>query len=138
MLASGDCALLLCLCRAYRSQHSFEYVKQAVTENISVCVRLVGPGGAVHPPVAWSLNYNDGSIGMGYAVAEHRQKGLMQVVLTHLVDRVLQARPDKVTYAFVLASNTASQALMHSLGFRKCSEDQYWMGWSKKQPTPCL
>jgi RimJ/RimL family protein N-acetyltransferase len=75
---------------------------------------------------------------MGYAVAEHRKKGLMQVVLTHLVDRVLQESPDKATYAYVVVTNTASQTLMHSLGFHRCPEDQHWMGWSQRKPLPLL
>jgi hypothetical protein len=115
-----------------------DFIKQLISQNHSVCVRLVGADSTVQTPVAWSLQYDDGSVGMGYTIEAHRKKGLMQSVLIQLVDQVLNASPEHATCGFVVLGNHASKAMMNSLGLQSSPEHSVWLGWSKKQVPSSL
>ncbi|KAL6748868.1 hypothetical protein V8C86DRAFT_2867671 [Haematococcus lacustris] len=86
-------------------------------------------------PVAWALQYNDGSLGMAHCLPAFRRHGLMSLCMADLVDKVLQAgQLQDCVFGYVVDGNAASEAMMRSLGFR-CTGRVHWLCFRKPPPA---
>ncbi|KAL6748863.1 hypothetical protein V8C86DRAFT_2867606 [Haematococcus lacustris] len=86
-------------------------------------------------PVAWALQYNDGSLGMAHCLPAFRRHGLMSLCMADLVDKVLQAgQLQDCVFGYVVDGNAASEAMMRSLGFR-CTGRAHWLHFCKPPPA---
>ena len=83
------------------------------------------------PPAAWLLTYDDGGVGLAHTQPDHRQRGLMTLLMVHLTSRLLLNQSEVI--AFAVHENVASQRLMEGMGWERMGE-AYWTGYKSAAP----
>ncbi|RLO07881.1 hypothetical protein DYB28_007591, partial [Aphanomyces astaci] len=129
---SSDAASILSLASVgYDPAYILELLKHPIFSQLMRVVRLTSTKRAV----SWSLVHSDFSIGLLGTVPEYRRKGLVGLALSSTVEAYRatgmtndNARFGVQPHCFVHWSNTASQQLMASLGFKPVPNKTFhWM-----------
>ncbi|ETV84556.1 hypothetical protein H257_03728 [Aphanomyces astaci] len=129
---SSDAASILSLASVgYDPAYILELLKHPIFSQLMRVVRLASTKRAV----SWSLVHSDFSIGLLGTVPAYRRKGLVGLALSSTVEAYRatgmtndNARFGVQPHCFVHWSNTASQQLMASLGFKPVPNKTFhWM-----------
>ncbi|GBF95575.1 hypothetical protein Rsub_08556 [Raphidocelis subcapitata] len=112
----------------YRSAWSLPFIQTRIIGRLATaCAR-----DAAGRPVAWAVEYEDGSFGMLHTEEDHRRRGLGRLVLVALVQRLVArgALARAPLFAYVVDSNEPSRRLLRALGFQETAVFS-WQGWER-------
>ncbi|BES64005.1 hypothetical protein SANA_04440 [Gottschalkiaceae bacterium SANA] len=94
----------------YRGDHTLKMIREDI---------LLRPSAAIfidEQPVAWALQHPDGTIGMMHTIEQHRNKGYARDTTLGIIQTLIQR--DEIPIVQIADTNTASQALAKSCGFK--------------------